>query len=548
MDEIDENFCIDNEYRGDPVCEDSDLDEYNDEESTPMALPQRQKRSREKSISPEMKKKIKIDDYLDNDIFPCEINPSIEDMINIDKRINSTLSNYYVKSDEFKCVSTEDYVGHQTSNGIKFKILNTDVYLNNIISTCGSTSLIFLAFLDGKKLAIKFTDNTDPAEFGAFRDISEMMKKYKYPHFVLSHLQTDHCKSIEEPPSEKKAQMFAKYIPTINKNYAKQSNLYKMYVMEHFDGDISSLIFDNKTTLENYKSIVGQIYVSILIMHLCFKYRYSDSHLKNFFYKKLKSDKREKYLHYRIFGKDVYIRIENYFVVLGDYGSCTKVLSDVVVEDFDLCNYLYINQAVLSTINNIKGINDIITNLNFTEKMHEKCKKSRDAEKETIKSKYKDNAAYSNKSIEEIFICELIEHTDLFIKKPPHDSIIINKDNPYIIPLPLPASVHVSSSMPLSAPASVPVSSSMPLSAPASVHVSSSMPLPASVPVTTHHYSSGGMLKKKEKKNINTHIIYNDKRRKIYFDDNKKRFIKYEKKNIYLSTIKGKYRIDKTKN
>jgi hypothetical protein len=40
-----------------------------------------------------------------------------------------------------------------------------------------------------------------------------------------------------------------------------------------------------------------------------------------------------------------------------------------------------------------------------------------------------------------------------------------------------------------------------------------------------------------------TYVIYNNSERKVYTDDNKKKYIKYKQNNVYLSTIKGKYKI-----
>jgi hypothetical protein len=40
-----------------------------------------------------------------------------------------------------------------------------------------------------------------------------------------------------------------------------------------------------------------------------------------------------------------------------------------------------------------------------------------------------------------------------------------------------------------------------------------------------------------------TYVIYNNSERKVYTDDNKKKYIKYKQNNVYLSTIKGNYKI-----
>jgi hypothetical protein len=45
-----------------------------------------------------------------------------------------------------------------------------------------------------------------------------------------------------------------------------------------------------------------------------------------------------------------------------------------------------------------------------------------------------------------------------------------------------------------------------------------------------------------------TYVIYNNTKRKVYIDDNKKKYIKYKKNNIYLSSIKGSYKIDHSNN
>lgn len=98
-----------------------------------------------------------------------------------------------------------------------------------------------------------------------------------------------------------------------------QDGKYSLLIMELFDGDTAKLISPNSGIDPYIKTnIYCQIVLSLLTFH---KYigLHLDAHYKNFFYKKIKYTKND-YLHYNIYGTDIFIKNCGYLIVLADYG------------------------------------------------------------------------------------------------------------------------------------------------------------------------------------------------------------------------------------
>ena len=111
-----------------------------------------------------------------------------------------------------------------------------------------------------------------------------------------------------------------------------------MIVLEYLDGTLHQLLRTiigntintiNADNNEILKSIYSQALLSLYIFHNKFNYYHKDSHLSNFFYKKVIKD--NKYFHYQINGQNYYIKNVGYLIVLADYG-----LAEKKSETFDL--------------------------------------------------------------------------------------------------------------------------------------------------------------------------------------------------------------------
>lgn len=134
---------------------------------------------------------------------------------------------------------------------------------------------------------------------------------------------------------------------------------YSLLIMELFDGNLVSLLFNDLQRLsdETKKWIHSQIYISILSFHkLIDTYIHNDVQYKNFFYKKIECSDNE-YFYYKIFNIDIYIKNIGYLIILGDYGLSEKNFDNEksVLEDYRYISYNYeINSKIEEYISSKK--------------------------------------------------------------------------------------------------------------------------------------------------------------------------------------------------
>jgi len=415
----------------------------------------------------------------------------LSDLIDINKRSHIDESIFQVSEDRINMRCINPVLSPDT---VLLEVDKTLIYLNSPLLNDGSfnpKTIYFTAFTKSKKsFVVKFTKNKMSADL---KTIIALVYKTKYPHFNFIFLQGD-CNCITKKYTDKILEKIAMFDDDkkskFSANFSKIENIsqecrvidftkkaknkgvesikkgYHLYVMEHFDGAVDRLIYNRTITSEDSKSIIGQLYVSLFIMHTCFRYSLKEADMSKFFYKKVVFYGNQ-YLQYNIYGTTVYIKINNYFIVLSDYSECKPMAPHT---EADLSEYKHINTLILDTEQlYIKGVSNTIEPLKI-------LLENRDLGVES-------------------FIKLLTQFSDIFIKENelPSGSIIINAASPYIIPL------H---------------------------------PEAISMPAT-----GGSRLK------AATYVIYNNSERKVYTDDNKKKYIKYKQNNVYLSTIKGKYKI-----
>ena len=65
------------------------------------------------------------------------------------------------------------------------------------------------------------------------------------------------------------------------------------------------------------------MYICVFLLHKI-GYYHNDTHLGNFFYKRIINNDNE-YYHYNINGNNYYLKNVGFFIVLGDYGKTSKI-------------------------------------------------------------------------------------------------------------------------------------------------------------------------------------------------------------------------------
>ena len=350
-------------------------------------------------------------------LYQCENNFTI-----IDTDVNDFLSSH--DTDIFT-LNDNDCVKFNVTNN-KCYIGNTSLKIHKYLNR-GAYGLIFTAIneTNDKKYILKFIPNSIKAnEYKLMLLISEQISRY--PHLINFNGYLD-CATItidnSSTISNKKPEILM-YKDIINSLISQErGNSYKIIIMNMFDGDVNSILKSiisiiNKpiTTIQlqeiqqqfyQLPSIFAQMYISLLILHRKFKYTHNDAHDGNFFYKKVKHTDYD-YFHYKLsdHDKDIYIKNNGYFIVLGDYGTVLNIKKYNTMKI--LTDYETINKFLLDWIDH-----GFIT------------------KKSTLQFKFKKDTVYNT---ENLLFTTLINNTNLFttVADLPRDAVIIN-DEPYII-------------------------------------------------------------------------------------------------------------------
>lgn len=106
---------------------------------------------------------------------------------------------------------------------------------------------------------------------------------------------------------------------------SNDNDKYKYSLLEYADGNVYDLFESYKCTIDNkeiyeklIKSFLFQTLVSLLVLHEKYNIGHNDLHLKNIFYKKIKSDT---IFNYKINDCEYSIETEGYLFMLGDFGQ-----------------------------------------------------------------------------------------------------------------------------------------------------------------------------------------------------------------------------------
>jgi len=130
------------------------------------------------------------------------------------------------------------------------------------------------------------------------------------------------------------------------KKYPKLINKtnYMMLLSELANGDLKTVVYDPAfhTNFEVVKNAIQQIYISILSFHIHTNKIHTDAHYGNFLYHKIKPGG---YIHYKIFGEDVYIKNLGYLWIIWDYSLATKQTFENSYRDYDRIIYAFVNNT-----------------------------------------------------------------------------------------------------------------------------------------------------------------------------------------------------------
>lgn len=125
----------------------------------------------------------------------------------------------------------------------------------------------------------------------------------------------------------------------IMKDYEYYDNNIMLVFLEKFDMSLDELIyknFDNLTAKEK-ESIFMQIIICIASFHSLFNMVHDDVSYKNFFIKFIDyNESIQHYMHYKLYGKDIYIPFCGFIVILADYGNVKAPSIDGLISDYNI--------------------------------------------------------------------------------------------------------------------------------------------------------------------------------------------------------------------
>jgi hypothetical protein len=230
-------------------------------------------------------------------------------------KFGNLVEKYNDTDDEINCI--------ELNKDGKLEINKNGIIIDKYIGS-GSYGIVFINDDRTARYAIKFIKQ-DKREIEIMKEISKKNSKLEEP--IPNYIYTAHyylnCNKIEIKDN--------KITSTLDKCLSlKSDGKYSMIIIEHLDGTINEILGDDirpeEEKIKLYKSIFGQMIISLYLYHNKFNYYHNDAHLNNFFYKKVIKD--DKYLYYKIGEDKYYIKNEGYLVILGDYGLASNITDD----------------------------------------------------------------------------------------------------------------------------------------------------------------------------------------------------------------------------
>jgi len=269
-------------------------------------------------------------------------------------------------------------------------IKNTKIKFVNIIGHGGSSIIIKgQDQQNGKEYTIKAINHGQAIfhiklEVSLMNNASKLIDNNTNQHFV-KYYKDFKCNKVEDNE--------------IGIDSSFYSHIFKEYfyiiIMELYHGDTIKLLYNDSIPEKVKKNVNTQIFISLLSFHILLKAIHNDAKHANFFYKKISSNDND-YIHYLIYGINIYVKNMGYIIVIGDYGQCETTYSNKdILKDYDIIEELGIRNNFYNISQNPKTTKDFTT------------------EKE--------------------YILYLIQNTDLFNQILPPNGKIINTDKPYIL-------------------------------------------------------------------------------------------------------------------
>ena len=256
-----------------------------------------------------------------------------------------TLIQHYNDNDiKENCIELID-----NGNNLKINFEKENIIIDKYIGS-GCYGLVFINKDRTARYAIKFIKHSSTYlnEINIMKRISILNSRLEQPipNFIYTAYYHINCNKIE---FEDKAGIVSKLNKCLSFNYDSKSTneKYSMAIIEHFDGTINDILRDIMLTCshdnaEIFKSIFSQAILSLYIFHNKFGYLHNDTHVNNFFYKKIIKDDR--YFYYKIGEEIFYVKNVGYLVVLADYGLASDITYDIntrIMEYKHIISYIH---------------------------------------------------------------------------------------------------------------------------------------------------------------------------------------------------------------
>ena len=247
-----------------------------------------------------------------------DINNFIRDRINTYNNIIKYVEK--TKIDEDTCFD-------RNLTGELLTIQQDKIILDKPLNTASKSvfGFIYIGNIDNNAISIKISKYNSPEiknEISMLKNLRKLFLNNECPHFPIMYYDI-HCKKTDYEP--------------LSGNIS-----YSAIISELANGDLKiflSKFYDNYLLLIN---AIEQIIMSILYYNILTKNTHDDCHYGNFLYFKIPEGG---YLHYKIDGKDYYIKNLGYLWIIWDFGLTKKTRidkSNVVGEMTDMYRILYI--------------------------------------------------------------------------------------------------------------------------------------------------------------------------------------------------------------
>lgn len=261
-------------------------------------------------------------------------------------------------------------------DNLKINFEKENIIIDKYIGS-GCYGLVFINKDRTARYAIKFIKHSSTYldEINIMKRISILNSSLQQPipNFIYTAYYHINCNKIE---FEDNAGIVSKLNKCLSFNFDSTSTneKYSMAIIEHLDGTINDILRDimlicSRNNAEIFKSIFTQAILSLYIFHNKFEYLHNDTHVNNFFYKKIIKDDR--YFYYNIGQQNFYVKNVGYLVVLADYGLASNITSDIntrIMEYKHIISYIHSlcinNYRAYYTIEQKKIIQNAMTFIN----------------------------------------------------------------------------------------------------------------------------------------------------------------------------------------